>query len=158
MPVLQFPLKETVSIALQRLPHGMNLPLPGYGTPLSAGLDLYAAVEESLTLAPREWQPVPTGIAIAIPQGYEGQIRPRSGLAAKYGITILNAPGTIDADHRGELKGLLINHGEEPFIINRGMRFAQLVIAPVASIVWDEQALLTQTERGHGGFGSTGIS
>lgn len=154
----QNPLYVKLPVGLQRLPHGADLPLPSYGTPLSAGLDLYAAVEGDVILNPREWRPIPTGIAIALPAGYEAQIRPRSGLAAKYGVSVLNSPGTIDADYRGEILGILINHGRDPFIITRGMRFAQMVIAPVTSISWNEQKTLTETDRGDGGFGSTGIS
>jgi dUTP pyrophosphatase len=150
--------EEGLKVRLQRLPHGMDLPLPSYGTPLSAGLDLYAAVEEDVILKPQEWRGIPSGIAIALPPGYEAQIRARSGLAIKYGLAILNAPGTIDADYRGEIIGILINHGKEPFTVTRGMRFAQMVIAPVTSIVWEEQASLGATDRGVARFGSTGVS
>jgi len=150
-------LSARLKVGLQRLAHGAGLPLPDYGTPLSAGLDLYAAVEEDVVLQPREWRAIPTGIAIALPVGYEAQIRPRSGLAAKYGVTILNAPGTIDADYRGEILGLLVNHGREPFTVTRGMRFAQMVIAPVTSISWDERQMLDETGRGDNRFGSTGL-
>lgn len=150
-------LKEELTVGLQRLPHGVNLPLPSYGTPLSAGLDLYAAVEEDVILEPGEWRAIPTGIAIALPAGYEGQIRSRSGLAAKHGVVVLNSPGTIDADYRGEILCIIINHGREPFTITRGMRFAQLVVAPVASISWVERQTLDETDRGEGRFGSTGI-
>jgi len=149
-------LDPRLKIDLQRLPHGIDLPLPSYGTPLSAGLDLYAAVEADVIIQPHEWRAIPSGIAIALPLGYEAQIRSRSGLAAKHGVAILNSPGTIDADYRGELLGILINHGQEPFTITRGMRFAQMVIAPVSSIVWEERATLDETDRGEGGFGSTG--
>lgn len=145
-----------IKVGLTRLPHGADLPLPSYGTALSAGLDLYAAVEEDVILAPQERKAIPSGVAIALPKGYEAQIRPRSGLAVKNGVTILNSPGTIDADYRGELIGILINHGSEPFTVTRGMRFAQIVIAPVTSIVWDEQQTLDHTDRGMGRFGSTG--
>ena len=145
------------SVALQRLPHGKNLPLPSYGTAASAGLDLYAAVDEDVIIAPHEWQAIPTGIAIALPLGFEAQVRSRSGLAAKNGVVVLNAPGTIDADYRGEILVLLINHGKEPFTITRGMRCAQMVIAPVTTITWHEQAILEETDRGMGGFGSTGM-
>ncbi len=150
-------LKEKLNVGLQRLPHGAGLPLPSYGTPLSAGLDLYAAVEEDMVLQPREWRAVPAGIALALPAGYEGQIRSRSGLAVKYGVVVLNSPGTIDADYRGEIMGIMINHGQEPFTFTRGMRFAQMVIAPVTSVAWDEQQPLDKTDRGDGRFGSTGI-
>ena len=133
------------------------MPLPTYGTRLSAGLDLYAAVTQDTVIQPGEWQPIPSGIAIALPEGYEAQIRPRSGLAIKHGITVLNSPGTIDADYRGEIKVILINHGKEPFTVTRGMRFAQMVVAPVTAISWDERQTLDETNRGSGGFGSTGL-
>ena len=149
-------LEMKLKVGLTRLPHGADLPLPSYGTAFSAGLDLYAAVEEDVILAPQERKTIPSGIAIALPQGYEAQIRSRSGLAVKNGVAILNSPGTIDADYRGELIGILINHGSEPFTVTRGMRFAQIVIAPVTSIVWDEQEALDNTDRGTGRFGSTG--
>lgn len=150
-------LEREMKIGLQRLPHGDDLPLPAYGTPLSAGLDLYAAVSQDVILAPGTWQAIPTGIAIGLPIGYEAQIRSRSGLAMKNGVVILNSPGTVDADYRGEILGILINHGSEPFTVTRGMRFAQMVIAPVASIAWDEQQTLDDTDRGARRFGSTGI-
>jgi len=153
----QAPLEMELKVGLTRLPHGADLPLPSYGTALSAGLDLYAAIEEDVILAPHERCAIPSGVAIALPRGYEGQIRSRSGLAVKNGVAILNSPGTIDADYRGELIGILINHGTEPFTITRGMRFAQIVIAPVTSIVWDEQQALDSTDRGVGRFGSTGV-
>lgn len=149
-------LEEKVKVGLQRLPHGMDLPLPAYGTDLSVGLDLYAAVSEDVILQPQEWRPIPSGIAIALPGGYEAQIRPRSGLAVKHGLTVLNSPGTIDPDYRGEILGIIINHGTEPFTITRGMRFAQMVIAPVTRISWEECQTLDDTSRGHGRFGSTG--
>ncbi|MBX9804875.1 MAG: dUTP diphosphatase [Alphaproteobacteria bacterium] len=145
-----------LKVGLTRLPHGLDLPLPSYGTPLSAGLDLYAAVEQDVLIEPGQWQVIPTGVSIALPQGFEAQIRSRSGLAAKNGLAILNSPGTVDADYRGELKGILINHGPDAVTITRGMRFAQMVIASVTSIVWDEKQSLDQTDRGAGGFGSTG--
>lgn len=150
-------LEERVKVGLSRLSHGADLPLPSYGTPLSAGLDLYAAVEEDVVLKPGEWQGIPSGISIALPPGYEAQIRSRSGLAFKHGVAVLNSPGTIDADYRGEIIGIIINHGVEPFTISRGMRFAQMVIAPVTSIVWDEQQTFDETHRGEGRFGSTGL-
>lgn len=150
-------LEKEMKIGLQRLPHGNDLPLPAYGTPFSAGLDLYAAVDQDVILAPGKWRAIPTGIAIALPVGYEAQIRSRSGLAAKNGVAILNSPGTIDSDYRGEILGILINHGSEPFTITRGMRFAQMVVAPVTSIAWDEKQALNNTDRGAGRFGSTGI-
>jgi dUTP pyrophosphatase len=156
LAVVEESLEMELKVGLTRLPHGVDLPLPSYGTALSAGLDLYAAVEEDVILAPYERKLIPSGIAIALPKGYEAQIRPRSGLAVKNGVTILNSPGTIDADYRGEIIGILINHGSEPFTITRGMRFAQMVIAPVTTIVWDKQQTLDSTDRGVGRFGSTG--
>ena len=146
----------SVTIDLQRLEHGRDLPLPVYATVESAGADLLAAVNADLILQPGARALVPTGIAIAIPSGYEAQVRPRSGLAIKHGITALNSPGTIDADYRGEVGVILINHGQEPFTIERGMRIAQLVVAPVTRAQWRETATLDDTARGGGGFGSTG--
>lgn len=146
-----------VTIALQRLPHGADLPLPAYETAGAAGLDLRAAIGEPLLLAPGERTLVPTGLAMQLPDGFEGQVRPRSGLAVKHGVTVLNAPGTVDSDYRGEIKVPLINLGQEPFAIARGDRIAQLVIAPVTHAVLTEVASLDQTERGAGGFGSTGV-
>jgi dUTP pyrophosphatase len=145
-----------VEVAIQRLPHGADLPLPGYETAGSAGLDLLAAVSEDLILQPGQRELVPSGIAIALPAGYEAQIRPRSGLAAKHGLTLLNAPGTIDADYRGEIKVILANLGAEPFTVTRGMRIAQMVVAPVSRVVWSAAETLDETARGAGGFGSTG--
>jgi dUTP pyrophosphatase len=145
-----------VEVAIQRLPHGADLPLPAYETAGSAGLDLLAAVVDDLILQPGERQLVASGIAIALPVGYEAQIRPRSGLAAKHGITLLNAPGTIDADYRGEIKVILANLGAEPFTVTRGMRIAQMVVAPVSRVVWSAAEALDETDRGAGGFGSTG--
>jgi len=149
---------SSVEVRVQKLPHGANLPLPAYQSALAAGLDLYAAVpaDAPLVLAPGAWAAVPTGLALALPAGMEAQVRPRSGLAARNGVTVLNAPGTIDADYRGEVQVLLINHGREPFTIERGARVAQLVIAPVAPARLVEVASLDETERGAGGFGSTG--
>jgi dUTP pyrophosphatase len=143
-------------VRIARLPHGKDLPLPALQSALAAGLDLLAAVAEPLTLAPGMRALVPTGIAIALPAGYEAQVRPRSGLAVRHGLTVLNAPGTIDADYRGEIKVLLVNLGGEPVTIARGMRIAQLVIAPVTRATLREVANLDQTDRGGGGFGSTG--
>ena len=160
MPAMPSPssfITEELRVDLQQLPHGRDLPLPAYATGLSAGLDLYAAVDEDILLNPGDWQAIPTGIAIALPPGYEGQIRSRSGLAAKHGITVLNAPGTIDADYRGEIKVILINQGKEAFTVTRGMRFAQIIIAPVTRIAWTLQPDLGETLRGAEGFGSTGI-
>ncbi|WP_032112522.1 dUTP diphosphatase [Candidatus Paracaedibacter symbiosus] len=149
-----------VVITIQKLPHGQDLPLPAYATRLSAGMDLLAAIEEPITLTPGMRHLIPSGIAIALPEGFEAQIRSRSGLALKHGVVVLNAPGTIDADYRGELKGIMVNHGSEPFIITPGMRFAQLVIAQVAHAEWNPVAILNDcqnTDRGAGGFGSTGL-
>lgn len=146
----------TVTIAIQRLPHAGDLPLPRYETEHAAGLDLAACVPADITLAPGKRALVPTGFAIALPPGTEAQVRPRSGLAAKHGITVLNSPGTIDADYRGELGVILINLGEVAFTVSRGMRIAQLVVAPVAQAVLAETAELPPTQRGSGGFGSTG--
>ncbi|MCP3474426.1 dUTP diphosphatase [Bradyrhizobium sp. CCGUVB1N3] len=147
-----------VTVELQRLGHAEGLPLPAYQTAEAAGLDLMAAVPESepLTLAPGKHALVPTGLAIALPAGYEAQVRPRSGLAAKHGVTVLNSPGTIDADYRGEIKVILINHGDTAFVIKRGERIAQMVIAPVVQASLVPVATLSTTNRGAGGFGSTG--
>jgi dUTP pyrophosphatase len=150
-------LHPPLEVAVQRLPHAESLPLPSYGTGASAGLDLYAAINQDTVIAPGDWRAIPTGISIALPLGFEAQVRSRSGLAAKHGVVVLNAPGTIDADYRGEILVLLINHGKEPFTLTRGMRCAQMVVAPVTTIAWDEQATLGETDRGAGGFGSTGI-
>lgn len=146
----------TVTVAIQRLPHAADLALPRYETEHAAGLDLSACIPADITLAPGKRALIPTGFAIALPAGYEAQVRPRSGLAAKHGVTVLNSPGTIDADYRGEVAVILINHGDVAFIVTRGMRIAQLVIAPVAQAVLTEVAELSTTERGAGGFGSTG--
>ena len=147
-----------VTVLLQRLPHGADLPLPAYETEGAAGLDLRAAIAEGLSLAPGERTLVPTGLAMQLPAGFEGQVRPRSGLAVKHGVTVLNAPGTVDSDYRGEVKVPLINLGQEPFAIARGDRIAQMVIAPVTRAVLTEVAGLDATARGTGGFGSTGVS
>ncbi|NIJ08221.1 dUTP pyrophosphatase [Sphingomonas vulcanisoli] len=143
-----------IAIRLVRLPHGEGLPLPVYATEHAAGMDVVSA--EDLTLAPGARHAVATGLSIAIPEGYEVQVRPRSGLALKYGITCLNTPGTIDADYRGEVKVILANLGSEPFAIKRGERIAQLVPAAVQRARWDEVEVLDETARGSGGFGSTG--
>ncbi|MET4120045.1 dUTP pyrophosphatase [Bradyrhizobium sp. JR1.5] len=147
-----------VTVELQRLPHAEGLPLPAYQTNDAAGLDLMAAVPENepLTLAPGQYALVPTGLAIALPPGYEAQVRPRSGLAAKHGVTVLNSPGTIDADYRGEIKVILINHGQTAFVVKRGERIAQMVIAPMVQAALVPVATLSATDRGAGGFGSTG--
>ncbi len=149
---------EDIPVTVRRLPHGIGLPLPEPATRLSAGADLLAAVGEPVTLAPGARALVPTGIAIQLPAGYEAQVRPRSGLAAEHGVTLLNSPGTIDADYRGEIGVLLINHGAAPFTVTRGMRIAQLVLAPVGRARWREAETLDETARGGGGFGSTGTA
>lgn len=145
-------------VALKRLPHGADLALPGYATEMSAGMDLLAAVEAEVILAPGERRLIPSGIAIALPAGVEAQVRPRSGLALKHGITVLNAPGTIDADYRGEVGVILINLGQEAFTIRRGDRIAQLVIATHAQARWRVVETLDDSVRGAGGFGSTGTA
>ncbi|WP_448040155.1 dUTP diphosphatase [Bradyrhizobium liaoningense] len=147
-----------VTVELQRLAHADGLPLPAYQTAEAAGLDLMAAVPDSepMTLAPGQYALVPTGLAIALPAGHEAQVRPRSGLAAKHGVTVLNSPGTIDADYRGEIKVILINHGAAPFVVKRGERIAQMVIAPVVQAALVPVTTLSATDRGAGGFGSTG--
>jgi len=146
------------TVPITRLPHAEGLPLPAYETAQAAGMDLRAAVpeDEPLVLRPGSRFPVPTGLAFALPPGFEGQVRPRSGLAFKHGVTCLNSPGTVDADYRGEVKVILINLGEEDFVIRRGERIAQLVIAPVVQAAWAEVETLDETARGAGGFGSTG--
>ena len=143
-----------IRIQIARLPHGEGLPLPAYATPGAAGMDVVAA--EDLDLAPGERHAVSTGFKVAIPMGYEIQVRPRSGLAFKHGVTVPNTPGTIDSDYRGELKILMINHGADPFPVRRGERIAQLVPAAVTQAGFDEVDELDATDRGHGGFGSTG--
>jgi dUTP pyrophosphatase len=147
---------STVRVEVKRLPNGEGLELPGYATSGSAAVDLVAAVAEPLTLVPGARAAVPTGIAIALPDGFEGQVRPRSGLAIEHGVTVLNTPGTIDADYRGEVRVILANLGDRPFTVERGRRIAQLVVAPVARLEWAEVANLSTTRRGAGGFGSTG--
>lgn len=139
-----------------RLPHGMGLDLPAYATAHAAGVDLLAAIDKDVVLQPGGRALIPTGLAIALPEGYEAQVRPRSGLALKHGITLPNSPGTIDADYRGEVGVILANLGSEPFTVTRGMRIAQMVVAPVTTLAWREVATLPQTARGAGGFGSTG--
>ena len=143
-----------IAVAIRQLGHGEGLPLPAYETPGAAGMDLRAA--EDMTLKPGARCLMPTGIAIALPEGFEAQVRPRSGLAVKHGVTVLNAPGTVDCDYRGEIKVPLINLGEADFIIHRGDRIAQMVIAPVVRIAWRQVVLLEETTRGEGGFGSSG--
>ena len=144
-----------LTVSLSRLA-GVDLPLPSYQTLGSAGMDLPAAVLEPVTLAPGERRLIPCGFSIALPDGYEAQIRPRSGLAHRFGVTVLNAPGTIDADYRGEVCALLVNHGSEPFIVKRGDRIAQLVVTSVARVDWSVVEALPATSRGGGGFGHTG--
>lgn len=148
----------SVSVAVTRLPHGADLDLPAYETADAAGMDLPAAVEHDVEIAPGARCLIPTGLAIALPPSYEAQIRPRSGLALRNGISLVNSPGTIDADYRGEVGVIVINHGDEPFTVTRGMRIAQMVVAPVTQAVWDEVSELPETERGAGGFGSTGTT
>ena len=143
-------------IAFKRLPHGEGLPLPSYQTIGSAGMDLHAAIAADCAIAPGARQFLPCGFALAIPRGYEGQVRSRSGLALKHGVAVLNSPGTIDSDYRGELAVVLINHGDSPFVVSRGMRIAQLVIARVEQAEWSEVAELPDTARGEGGYGHTG--
>jgi dUTP pyrophosphatase len=148
----------TIKVEIRQLPHGHGLALPAYQSADAAGLDLLAAVPEEtpLILAPGKHAMVPTGLAIALPPGFEAQVRPRSGLAAKHGVTVLNSPGTIDADYRGEISVILINHGEAAFAIKRGERIAQMVIAPVVQAQLVPVTTLSATDRGSGGFGSTG--
>ena len=147
---------DTVTVRIKRLPHAANLPLPAAASAGAAGLDLAAAVEDPIKLEPGARALIPTGFAIALPAGHEAQVRPRSGLAANHGVTVLNAPGTIDADYRGEIKVILINHGEAAVTIERGMRIAQLVVAPVSATRLVEIPELAPSQRGAGGFGSTG--
>lgn len=146
----------TISIPITRLAHGEGLALPEHATAHSAGVDLLAAISEDVALQPGARALVPTGLSIALPEGFEAQVRPRSGLALKHGVTVLNTPGTIDADYRGEVGVILINLGDAPFTIARGMRIAQMVVAPVSFIQWRESDALNPSARGHGGFGSTG--
>ncbi len=146
----------TITIQVRRLPHGEGLPLPSYATAGAAGMDLLAAVTDPVTIAPGQRALIPTGLAIALPPGHELQIRPRSGLALRHGIVLPNSPGTIDEDYRGELGVIVLNTGDAPFVVERGMRIAQAVLAPVLRAVWEETAVLDSTERDAGGFGSTG--
>lgn len=148
-----------MKVSIRRLTNGEGLPAPAYASAGAAGLDLYAALPpgQKLVLEPGARDLVPTGVQIALPDGYEAQLRPRSGLAVEHGVTVLNAPGTIDSDYRGEVKALLVNHGGQPFEITRGMRIAQLVVAPVVRAILVEADDLGETARGAGGFGSTGI-
>jgi dUTP pyrophosphatase len=146
-----------VNVRVRRLPHAEGLPLPNYATDGAAGADLCAAVDEEMVIEPGDRAAVPTGLVLEIPEGYEGQVRPRSGLAIKAGLTIVNAPGTIDSDYRGELKVLMVNLGSEPGTIGRGDRIAQLLIAPVTRASFVESEDVSASERGEGGFGSTGV-
>lgn len=147
-----------VKVDVARLPHGAGLELPAYESTLAAGMDLLAAVDSAVIIAPGERALVPTGLAIALPPGFEAQVRPRSGLALKQGITVVNTPGTIDADYRGEVGVILINHGDALFTVERGMRIAQMVVAPITQAVWNEVDELSDSARGTGGFGSTGTA
>ena len=147
-----------MKVAIKRMPGGEGLPLPAYQTAHAAGMDLCAAVTADVVLAPGGQAIIPTGFAIAVPPGFEAQVRPRSGLAAKNGVTVLNSPGTIDADYRGEVGVILINHGPAPFTVSRGARVAQMVVAVVSQVTWDEAVELPDTARGAGGFGSTGTA
>jgi dUTP pyrophosphatase len=151
-------MSQSISISFKRLPHGGDLPVPVYQTADAAGMDLYAAVVEDVVLASGDRALVPTGFSMALPSGFEAQVRPRSGLAAKHGVTVLNTPGTIDADYRGEVKIILINHGADPFRVTRGERIAQMVIAPVTQGAMVKVGDLPETARGEGGFGSTGTA
>ncbi|MDP2206302.1 MAG: dUTP diphosphatase [Alphaproteobacteria bacterium] len=150
-------MSQATLVSLQLLPHAEGLNLPQYATALSAGVDLEAAIDTPMTLKPGERALVPTGLAMALPAGFEAQIRPRSGLAFKNGVTVLNSPGTIDADYRGEVKVLLVNLGQVDFVIERGMRIAQMIIAPFTQVSWSVVDTLDETARGAGGFGSTGV-
>jgi dUTP pyrophosphatase len=147
-----------VDVRLVRLPHGSDLPLPAYHSELAAGCDLVAAVTDPILIAPGRWAAIPTGVAIALPPGTEAQVRPRSGLAARSGLTVLNAPGTIDADYRGEITVILVNLADAAFSVTRGMRIAQLVISPAMQARWVEADRLDETRRGSGGLGSTGAA
>ena len=149
-------LPERIHVPVEQLPHAQGLPLPAYATRGSAGMDLLAAIEEPLELAPGVRTAVPTGLRVAIPEGYEGMVRPRSGWALKHGVTCLNSPGTIDSDYRGEIRVILANLGQEPVRIERGMRIAQIVFNAVARAAWRADGGLGDTERGAGGFGHTG--
>ena len=149
---------DKVKIALAPLEHAVGLNLPTYATEHSAGMDLSAAIEEAVEIGPGERMLIPTGLKIALPDGYEAQVRPRSGLALKHGVTVLNSPGTIDADYRGEIGVILINHGSEPFTVERGMRIAQMVVERHSTVSWEVVEDLDATSRGAGGFGSTGTN
>lgn len=152
----KMPKSEKIEVLITKLGHARDLPLPGYATKLAAGIDLFAAVKDSMLLNQGEIKLIPTGIALALPPGYEGQVRPRSGLALKHGLTVLNSPGTIDADYRGEIKVIVINLGDEPYLIQKGERIAQLVVQALVKIRWQEVEKLPSSEREEGGFGHTG--
>jgi dUTP pyrophosphatase len=147
-----------VSVSVALLPHAEDLPLPAYATEHSAGMDLCAAVTADIILVPGQRALVPTGLTIALPEGFEAQVRPRSGLALKNGITVLNSPGTVDADYRGEVQVILANVGTENFVVSRGMRIAQMVVAPYSRVSWQQMHRLPESARGAGGFGSTGVT
>ena len=149
---------SSVEVSVVQLPHGADMDLPHYATEHAAGMDLMAAIGDPVTLEPGKRAIIPTGLSIALPVGYEAQVRPRSGLAAKNGITVANAPGTIDADYRGEVGVILVNLSDQTFTIERNMRIAQMVVAPVTTISWAKTEKLPETERGSGGFGSTGLN
>ena len=149
---------NAVNVSIKRLAHAAGLQLPSYATVGSAGLDLPAAVDESVVIQPAARTAIPTGLCLGLPTGYEAQVRPRSGLALRHGLTVLNSPGTVDSDYRGEVMVILINHGNTPFTVARGDRIAQLVVAPVSRAVWIEIAEIEDTERGTEGFGSTGTA
>ncbi|MCX7338021.1 MAG: dUTP diphosphatase [Alphaproteobacteria bacterium] len=153
---MNFPL-PIQKVSIQKMEHAGDLDLPSYATEQSAGMDLYAAITNDITLAPGQRCLVPTGIALALSEGYEAQIRSRSGLSLKHGIVVLNSPGTIDADYRGEIIAIIMNHGDEQFVIKRGMRVAQMVIAPFTQVLWQERTSLSTTDRGTKGFGSSGL-
>lgn len=158
LPLVSLPrIKNIMNIQFKKLPHAQDLPLPSYESEYAAGMDIRAALENPIILKPRERKLIPSGLKMALPKGYEAQMRPRSGLAYRHGITMLNTPGTIDADYRGELKMLAVNLGEEEFVINHGDRVAQMIIAPVIQADVHEVKNLSETERGDGGFGSTGV-
>lgn len=151
----EMPIIEEIQVPIERLPGTEDLPLPGYMTGQAAGMDLMAAVEAEVTIPPGERQLIPTGVRVAIPEGYEAEIRPRSGLALHHGVTLVNAPGTIDADYRGEVGIILINHGQAPFVVRRGDRIAQMVVHRVCRVRWNARGTLIPTKRGDGGFGHT---
>jgi dUTP pyrophosphatase len=148
---------SSVTVAVTKLSHAKNIDLPAYATQHAAGMDLCAAVEGDVVLLPGERKLIPTGLTIALPEGFEAQVRPRSGLALKNGVTVLNSPGTIDADYRGEVQVILANLGSQAFTVTRGMRVAQMVVAPYSRVEWKETETLPETARGTGGFGSTGV-